>query len=174
MAAMDAGIADATRWASVEFDDLLGPLLDGTPEALQRTVNDLRDFLVDRRPVDELRQLWREFGPCRGSGNVPGLADSERLAIRQLKDICSAMHCDSKRAAELILGKAGARDQKRQAGTRKERRPDVTQWIDGQLRTEPNARAPALWARAPEWLTEQIGIDRFRKRVTACRKLRRK
>ena len=62
------------------------------------------------------------------------------------------------------------RDAKRQAGTRKPRRPEVDDWIATQLRRNPAAKCPALWASAPDWLTDQIGEDRFKKRVTDARK----
>lgn len=66
------------------------------------------------------------------------------------------------------------RDEARQEGTRKERRPEISEWLSTQLRRNPDAKAPALWAIAPEWLTDDIGFGSFQKRVTAARKLRRK
>jgi len=66
------------------------------------------------------------------------------------------------------------RDDKRQEGTRKPRRPNVDDWIDGQLRANPAEKSPALWHRAPEWITDQIGQGRFAKRVTVARKRGRK
>jgi hypothetical protein len=62
------------------------------------------------------------------------------------------------------------RDNARQAGTRKGRRPEIDDWIDRQLSADPRGKTPDLWKRAPEWLTDQIGPDRFAKRVTASRK----
>lgn len=55
-------------------------------------------------------------------------------------------------------------------GRKKERRPEVTKWITNQLTRRPDSKSPELWADAPEWLTDQIGFDRFSKRVTAARK----
>lgn len=72
-----------------------------------------------------------------------------------------------------VKAKFVARDLSRQNGTRKPRRPDVDKWIDQQLESNPDARAPALWAAAPERITEQLGEDRFAKRVTAARKRKR-
>jgi len=63
------------------------------------------------------------------------------------------------------------RDKERQAGTKKERRPDVTEWISDQLRRNPTAKASDLWSRAPDWLTDQLGLDRFRKRLSAAKKM---
>lgn len=62
------------------------------------------------------------------------------------------------------------RDAKRQAGTHKERRPEITEWIDQQLRRDPNAKSPDLWAQAPDWITDDIGERRFAARVSAARK----
>ncbi len=73
-----------------------------------------------------------------------------------------------------IAAPIARRDAKRQAGVHKERRPRITAWISQQLDHDPTAKSPALWATAPQWLTEQIGLDRFAKRVTGVRKKRRK
>jgi hypothetical protein len=62
------------------------------------------------------------------------------------------------------------RDDSRQEGTRKERRPEISDWINTQLTRDPDAKSPALWAIAPEWITDVISVDRFSKRVTAGRK----
>lgn len=67
-----------------------------------------------------------------------------------------------------------ARDDARQAGTRKKRRPDINDWISDQLRRDPKAKSPALWAKAPAWITDQIGDRRFAARVTDVRKMTRK
>lgn len=72
-----------------------------------------------------------------------------------------------------VKAKFAARDLSRQQGTRKPRRPEVDKWIDQQLQRNPDARAPALWASAPDWITDQLGKDRFAKRVTSARKRRR-
>lgn len=73
-------------------------------------------------------------------------------------------------AKALDLTPKANRDDRRQEGTRKERRPEITQWIEAQLSRRPDAKSPELWRIAPEWLTDQIGEDRFSKRVTAARK----
>jgi hypothetical protein len=61
------------------------------------------------------------------------------------------------------------RDAKRQAGTRKPRRPDLDEWIAGALKRAPAATRDELWQRAPQWVRDEIGIDRFKKRVSAAR-----
>ena len=73
-------------------------------------------------------------------------------------------------AKALKLTPKANRDDRRQEGTRKERRPEITEWIETQLTRQPAAKSPELWRIAPEWLTDQIGEDRFSKRVTAARK----
>jgi hypothetical protein len=55
----------------------------------------------------------------------------------------------------------------------KPRRQDINDWISRQLRRNPDAKSPALWAEAPDWLTDQIQFGRFEKRVTAVRKMRK-
>jgi hypothetical protein len=62
------------------------------------------------------------------------------------------------------------RDNKRQNALKQPRRPDIDDWLESQLKADPAAKSPYLWDIAPEWLTDQIGIDRFKKRVTAARK----
>jgi hypothetical protein len=66
------------------------------------------------------------------------------------------------------------RDDKRQAGTRKPRLPDVDDWLDRQLSRDQGAKSPALWARFEAHYESMrddppIGIHRFKKRVTASR-----
>lgn len=74
---------------------------------------------------------------------------------------------------ETVLLPLAQRDKKRQEGTRKPRRPDVDSWIARQLEMNPATKSPALWNAAPEWITDQLGKDRFAKRVTAARKSRK-
>lgn len=62
------------------------------------------------------------------------------------------------------------RDEKRQAGTKKERRPKINSWINKQLTRKPDSKSPELWSLAPDWITDDIGYDRFSKRVTEERK----
>lgn len=82
---------------------------------------------------------------------------------------------DRRQTVELALAVRPSvqRDQKLQTAIRAERRPDISRWIDKQLARDPYAKSPALWAVAPDWLTDQIGQERFSKRVTARRKARK-
>jgi hypothetical protein len=73
------------------------------------------------------------------------------------------------------------RDGERQAGTEKPRFPECNEWIDDQLRRQPDAKSPELWSRAPDWITEDrpipgkdtsrrtLSYDSFARRVTAGR-----
>jgi len=84
----------------------------------------------------------------------------------------------SLQAAEMMLRELRLlplvqRDDARQKGTTKARRPEIDEWIDKQLAHNPYAKSPELWANAPEWITDQIAIDRFKKRVTKARKRRK-
>lgn len=76
----------------------------------------------------------------------------------------------SKHILSATRGIGADRDQRRQFGTRKERRPKITQWITKQLARRPGVKSPELWTDAPDWITDDIGYDRFSKRVTAARK----
>lgn len=62
------------------------------------------------------------------------------------------------------------RDAQRQEGTKKPKRPEVNDWIEKKLKADNGMKSPELWGMAPDWITDQIGIDRFKKRVTAVRK----
>lgn len=52
----------------------------------------------------------------------------------------------------------------------KSRKPEINDWIATQLQRNPDAKSPALWADAPDDITDQIEFGRFQKRVTAVRK----
>lgn len=168
--ALDAGIDEANRRERGDFDGLLGQLPDGASLALQGVVSDLRDYLLNKYPEDQLRELLEEYEPRPGFQHLTPVDDGVELALQLFIGIRSAMRCEGEHLAILIFGKAGARDEKRQAGTRKERRPEVTEWIDKQLARDPHVKSPELWSRAPAWLKDQISIDRFKKRLTNRRK----
>jgi len=101
---------------------------------------------------------------CIAEGDASGAAEYSLEAFRYAN------------RAELLEGPAKlvARDAKRQAGTRKPRRPDIDEWLNAQLDKDSGAKAPGLWSVAPDWITDAIGEDAFKKRVTVARKLRRK
>lgn len=170
LAAVEAGIAEANRRERGDFDGLLGQLDGDAPEALRGIVSDLRDYLLARHPEDELRALLAEYEPRPGYRNLTPVEPDVELAISLFNTIRSTMRCTNERLELLVLGKGGTRDKKRQAGTRKERRPRITKWIKKQLMADPSAKSPALWNAAPEWLTDAIGERRFATRVTDCRK----
>lgn len=180
MSALDAGIAEANRREFGDFAKWLGQLDPEASWLLRDILTHLRDYLLDRYSDDEARRLLTVFEPRPGFRNMPVVDDDVLLAIDLLNMFRSVARCtehaprESMKFSNLIFGTAGARDRKRQAGTRKERRPKITKWIAIALERNPDAKVPELWRNAPEWLTEQIGMDRFRKRVSAVRKMRRK
>lgn len=98
---------------------------------------------------------------------VDGVGREEKQAIRDIFNIQN-MHTTLRQMIPLA-----ARDQKRQEGTKKKRRIDIDAWMDRQLDRDPSAKSPELWAEAPLWISDQIGFDRFRKRVTEARKRRK-
>lgn len=135
---------DTTEWEAI------GEMLEsGTPRA---RIEKLREFAELRDRVNSLQARLDK---------AAGIADAWLL-----HDITAA------EMAALYLAAAPSviRDNSRQAGTRKERRPDITRWIDDQLRRDPRAKSPRLWSIAPQWLTDQIEQRSFARRVTARRK----
>ena len=80
------------------------------------------------------------------------------------------LHITKKRdAREQFLLPLAQRDKARQDGTKKERRPKITEWIDKAIDRFPEATREELWNEAPQWLIEQIGLERFKKRVSSRR-----
>lgn len=66
------------------------------------------------------------------------------------------------------------RDVARQRGVRKPRRTDIDEWLGRQLERTPDATAPELMGRAPDWITDEItSLSAFQKRVTKARRVRR-
>lgn len=142
--------------------------LDGDPgdfEAVKRLLESLAPAsrierlrvhpeLVER--ANELSAWLRENGGRANPALLAAIAGAEAAAILL-------------KAAPSVI-----RDNKRQAGTRKPKRPEVQKWIDDAVARDPAATAKELWGKRPGWLDDQIGFDRFQKRVTAARKTRRK
>ncbi|MBS0567105.1 MAG: hypothetical protein JSS59_06780 [Proteobacteria bacterium] len=171
--AFKSGVADANRRERGDFDGLLGQFDPTSSELLRDILSDIREYLLERTRNDgEARALIDEYEPRVGFRNVTPIPDDVALAVRLLNRIRSAAKCDAEKFAKLVLGAGGARDKKRQAGTHKKRRPEITTWINTQLDRNPDAKSPALWAAAPDWITDDIGARRFATRVTACRKSR--
>lgn len=166
--AMERGIAEADRRAKGEFDGLLGSLDPGGSRLLRDIVDELRSVLLDRYGDEEARALIAEFEPKPGYRNMPVVPDDVDLALRLLNLVASALRCEPERRQELFLG---PRDARRQQGTRKPKRPQVNEWIERQLRRQPGAKSPDLWSRRPDWMEEQVGYDRFSRRVSDVRKL---
>lgn len=55
------------------------------------------------------------------------------------------------------------------AGRRKPKRQELQEWVNREVAKATGETAEQLWARTPDWITEQIGLDRFRKRFTRAR-----
>ena len=168
--AFNAGVDETNRRERGNFDELLGQFPKESSELLRAIVSTLRDYLLDRYSDDDARRLLRELEPRAGYGNGIILPADVVLAGTLFNSIRGAARCDGERFDLLVWGLAGARDLKRQAGTRKEKRPDIMRWIKAQLARNPDAKSPYLWSIAPQYVTDQIESDRFGKRVTACRK----
>lgn len=183
MEAMDAGIAEANRRERGDFDGLLGGFDELSSGLLRDILTRLRGYLLDRYTDKEASDLLDAFEPPIVKGgassgvvhwHTPVVDTDIELAVDLMNMIRSAARCEGERFANLILGPAGVSGVKWQAGAHKPKRPQINDWIGKQLDRNPVAKCPALWHAAPEWITDDIGIDAFRKRITAVRKLRRK
>ena len=97
-------------------------------------------------------------------------ANNHEVAARHLECMHMSQLYDKR---EQFLLPLAQRDKKRQDGTRKERRPAITEWIEKKLSSNPAAKSPNLWADAPEWFTDEIEYERFSKRVTRARKAKK-
>lgn len=130
---------------------------------------DLPRFDVWARSLPECG-LKREMLERRALGHKSLASNNMDAAFRHLEWMLSRKREDTR---EQFLLPLAQRDKKRQDGTRKERRPDITEWIEKKLNGNPAAKSPDLWASAPEWITDQIGYERFSKRVTNVRKAKK-
>ena len=165
--AMSAGIEEADRLARGEFDGLLGSLDPGSSRLLRDIIAQLRDVLLDQYTDEEARELIAAFEPRPGYRNLPVVPDDVDLALRLMNLVASALRCNPDRRDDFFLG---PRDASRQRTVKKPRRPRVDDWIDRQLQRRPDVKAPELYALAPDWLTSDVGLGRFRRRLTAGRK----
>lgn len=147
--------------------DLVQVALDGSPEDLPET----RRLISGSSPASRIEALRCHPQLIETADELAArLKGPRRTAdMHLLHDISQA----ELRALHISASPSVIRDGKRQAGTRKERRPDISDWIDKQLTRNPDAKSPDLWSSAPEWITEQIGDRSFASRVTKRRKLRR-
>ena len=183
LAALDAGIAEANRRERGEFDGLLGNVPEDAAALLSIVVQEARDCLLSHYTEGDARALLEQ---CDLQKRFAGLTEAEKdavvrevvalelpddvtLSLRLLNAIRRAYR--SVDIERMVLGVSGARDRKRQAGTRQERRPDISRWIDKELQRNPGVKSPELWARAPDWITDQIGERRFATRVTDRRRV---
>ena len=62
----------------------------------------------------------------------------------------------------------------RNFGTMKPRKPDITEWIAKTILTHPNLTRPELYDLAPDWITDQLTLEPFKKRVSRVRKKNKK
>lgn len=121
LAALEDGLAEASRRERGPFDGLLGSLPDGAPQALSYVLSYLRDFLLDKYPEAEARRLLEVFELCPGFRAMPIVPDDVELALSLLIGIRSAMRCVDDPAhprhpdhfTKLIFGGVGVRDKKR-------------------------------------------------------------
>jgi hypothetical protein len=149
--------------------DAVGVHLDDDPSDFDT----IAELLKSKAPAARIERL-RRHDELRAATDM--LAGSHEAAKTDAARMLVQIHIEDaeKRAQQLdVIGRL-VRDKARQDGTKKERRPEINVWIAEQLRLDPEVKSPALWTRAPEWLTDMISYDRFQKRVTGERKKSRK
>jgi hypothetical protein len=192
---VNSGIAEANKRAAGRFDGLFGSLPDGTSKVLDDIVAYLARYLLTERQCNEtlIRKLLQAQArnPVAALGIKEMQDDGIRVAIGILASLSSALNIEdgkfnpkdkdgrpiygkplTKEEAVLWLlsGSVGLRDFRRQQGTHKERRPEITRWIRDQIKRQPDLNRERLWQSAPDWITDDIGQDRFFKRVSDQRK----
>jgi hypothetical protein len=99
--------------------------------------------------------------------------EDENIIKKCLKFMSSGQAIDSLNEMYAKAAPIINRDNKRQIGVKKEKRPRITAWIKKKIKLNPDANTKDLWNEAPEWLTDEIGPERFKKRVTDVRKGRK-
>lgn len=143
---------------------------------------------VERNPIDWLSSLCtvtkhltalRPDLDAHTKTRLKKASDIAALAAKNIQDekshniVCAAMIAlQNAWLVEIDLGAKTRiiRDNKRQAGTKAKRQPQINDWIRRQLRRKPDATTRELWERAPKEVTDAIASDRFKKRVTEVRK----
>jgi len=130
--------------------------------------HDLQDYITELYfypddPADfaKLHQLHYEFVVPWASS-----MDYERSKEEQKADF-------EEKKVELLLPFA-RRDINLQNSKKNERLTEVNDWIEKKIEQQPDATRDALWEQVPLWITDLIGIHRFRKRVSAVRKKNKK
>lgn len=91
--------------------------------------------------------------------------------LEELLDSLGGPPTDEYRAEIEAAAKAINRIERLDEKNREPRRPDVDEWIRKQLASDPSIKSPELWDRAPGTIKDQLGPDRFKKRVTKVRKV---
>lgn len=121
---------------------------------------------------DEHVKFVDDLGDCGAAGELREYLAAVEAAVEDQDDKALELNIRLLRVRrrDIETEPEILRDRRRQNGTRKPRRPELQQWIDEQVKRKPAAKSPALWKTAPEWITEQVGFDRFSKRVTTARK----
>lgn len=126
----------------------------------------MKSILLWNTPQARIERLKRHEEICEIASALEARLVEGNADLHLLADISAA----ELKALYLDAAPKVIRDNKRQAGTRKERSPKITAWISKRLKNNPDIKSPELWEIAPQFITDDISTDRFRKRVTGVRK----
>lgn len=94
-------------------------------------------------------------------------ADGELVAA--MESAQAAWHASAALHIGLELGPLAKAGKAVIDGRKKPKRPELQAWIEKDVARNPGSTAKDRWARAPDWITDAIAIDRFVKRVTKAR-----
>lgn len=142
------------------------------------------EFLFGERTGKELQYVYDTIARAEQTGGIaPELIDELRRELQRANDLYSTKpHDVAGEACRTVLFLARSMmftcdnrpsvKHKRtlHARARDPRNPGLQQWIEKQVQRLPDATAKEIYCGAPAWVTDDVGEDRFIKRVTQARK----
>ena len=163
---------DRIRYAS-GFDGLLSEIPSGTSLLLARIVRTLQHHLQrkysDARAKQLLGSVAAGLGPPRDEEGYDIPAD-DLLALQILGNQVAQIVNDKQGMADAFLGPLGVQEAKRRDASKRPRRPHIDEFIRKRLTLDPTAKGTDLWDQVPSSISDDIGRDRFLKRVSKVRK----
>ena len=153
------------------FDGLLGRMPDGVSPLLATIIREIQHYLLRKYSDAGARSLLQSARHgMQAHEDMLRIPEGDLLALSILSKIHQALDAEGDRYLDVLLGKAGAHEYKRREASRKERHPEINDWIRKQLATDAFAKASDLYRRAPASVKDLVGKERFRRRVNAQRK----
>lgn len=155
------------------FDGLLARIPTGSSPLLREIVKFLEHHLQHKYDDEKARFLLGlvidglgKPDPKIGYGNIP---PDDLLALSILARIQISIGKGPGAIESVFLGPLGTHEAFRRKASRMPRRPHIDQFIRSLLDVDTTRRAKDLWEVAPMSIKEDIGFERFRKRVSKVR-----